>query len=79
MLFWFRARLDSEVHLIGVMSGRKERSEGNGVGNKLANEVKADEVVEDEEDEEEVEEEPEEEWKPGDEGCDSYIKRTNSF
>ena len=64
MLFWFRARLDSEVHLIGVMSGRKERSEGNGVGNKSANSDKADEVVE----KEVEEEEEEEEWKPGDEG-----------
>ena len=57
MLFWFRARLDSEVHLIGVMSGRKERSEENGVGNKSASADKADEVVEKEEDEEEEEEE----------------------
>ena len=45
------------------MSGRKERSEGNGVGIKLANADKVDEVVEKEEEEEE-----EVEWKPGDEG-----------
>ena len=51
--------------MIGDMSGRKERSEGNGVGIKLANADKADEVVEKEE---VVEEEEEKEWKPGDEG-----------
>ena len=53
------------MHLIGVMSGRKERSEGNGVGIKLANADKVDEVVEMDKDEED---EDEEEWKPGDEG-----------
>ena len=51
--------------MIGVMSGRKERLEGNGVGNKSVNADKADEVVEKEQDKEEKEEE---EWKPGDEG-----------
>ena len=63
VLFWFRASLDSELHLIGDMSGRKERSEGDGVGIKLANADKADEVVEKEE---VVEEEEEEEWKSAD-------------
>ena len=31
VLFSFGASLDSEMYLIGDMSGRKERSEGNGV------------------------------------------------
>ena len=65
MLFSFRASLDSELYLIGDMLGRKERSEGNGVGIKSANADKVDEVVEKEEVEEDDEEE---EWKPGDEG-----------
>ena len=64
MLFWFRARFDSELHLIGVMSGRKERSEGNGVGIKSANADKGNEVAE----KEEEEEEEVDEWKLADEG-----------
>ena len=52
--FWFRARL------VGDMSGRKERSEGNGVGIRSAKAGKEDEVVEEGEDEEE------DKWKPGD-------------
>ena len=45
------------------MSGRKERSEGNGVGIKSAKAGKVDEMVEKGEDEEDAEED---EWKPGD-------------
>ena len=67
MLFSFGASLDSEMYLIGDMSGRKERSEGNGVGIKSANADKGDEVAEKEEDEEE-EEEYVDEWKLADEG-----------
>ena len=64
MLFWFRASLDSELYLIGDMSGRKERTEGNGVGIRSAKADKVDEVVV----EEEEEDQEEDEWKPGDEG-----------
>ena len=62
VLFSFRASLDSELYLIGDMLGRKERSEGNGVGFKSANADKGGEVAEEEEEEEE------DEWKPADEG-----------
>ena len=51
------------MYLIGDMSGRKERSEGNGVGFKSANADKGDKMAEKEEEEEE-----EDEWKPADEG-----------
>ena len=68
MLFSFRTSLDSELYLIGEMLGRKERSEGNGVGFKSANADKGDEVAEKEEEEEE-----EEEWKQADANAERRV------
>ena len=58
------------------MSGRKESSEGNGVGIRSAKAGTVDEVVEKEEDEEDEEEV---EWKPGNKGRQMVYNKNKWF